>query len=92
MSLNQCLFLLLAGISACIGQTGITKAYMYAPAKEISVYDYTQVFFAAILGFFIFDEIPDKFSFIGYFLIISAGVSMFLYNRRLDRKTQLSSD
>ena len=27
-------------------------SYLCAPAKEISVYDYTQVIFAAILGFF----------------------------------------
>ena len=45
--------LLLAGIAAAGGQFSITAAYTNAPAKEISVYDYSQVIFAAILGFFL---------------------------------------
>ena len=52
LSLRQLVYLLLAGAFACVGQLGITKAYVCAPAKEISVYDYTQVIFAAALGFF----------------------------------------
>ena len=51
MSIKSIIYLLCAGVCASIGQFGITKAYIYAPAKEISVYDYTQVIFAAILGY-----------------------------------------
>ena len=47
-SLKALIFLICAGISASVGQFGITKAYVCAPAKEISVYDYTQVLFAAL--------------------------------------------
>lgn len=43
LSARQLVYLLLAGAFACVGQLGITKAYVCAPAKEISVYDYTQV-------------------------------------------------
>ncbi len=81
MSLKSFLCLICAGLSACIGQFGITRAYICAPAKEISVYDYTQVIFAALLGFFVFNQLPDLFSIIGYCLICGAGVAMFLYNR-----------
>lgn len=81
MSLKSFLCLIGAGLSACIGQFGITRAYICAPAKEISVYDYTQVIFAALLGFFIFSQIPDALSIVGYCLICGAGIAMFLYNR-----------
>lgn len=81
MTFLQLIYLILAGTFACIGQLGITKAYLCAPAKEISVYDYTQVIFAAILGFFIFGDIPDCYSVLGYFLICGAGVGMFFYNK-----------
>ena len=81
MSAKSTVCLIIAGLSACIGQFGITKAYIYAPAREISVYDYTQVLFAAIFGFFIFDQVPDVFSVIGYCLICGAGVAMFFYNK-----------
>lgn len=42
--------LLMAGLSATLGQFSITAAYTYAPASELSVYDYTQIVFAALLG------------------------------------------
>lgn len=82
MTFLQTLYLILAGTFACVGQLGITKAYLCAPAKEISVYDYTQIVFAAILGFFVFGDIPDMWSIIGYILICGAGVAMFFYNKR----------
>lgn len=82
MTASQVFFLILAGLSACIGQFGITKAYLFAPAKEISVYDYTQVIFAAVFGFFFFGQIPDACSFLGYLLICGAGIGMFFYNKR----------
>lgn len=78
----QLTYLILAAVCACIGQFGITQAYVFAPAREISVYDYTQVVFAAILGFFLFDQALDIWNVIGYLLISGAGVGMFLYNRR----------
>lgn len=82
MSSLQLIYLILAGTFACIGQLGITKAYICAPAREISVYDYTQVIFAAVLGFFVFGDIPDWLSVLGYILIIGAGVAMFFYNKK----------
>ena len=82
MSLLQLVYLILAGTFACVGQIGITKAYICAPAREISVYDYTQVIFAATLGFFVFGDIPDLLSVIGYILICGAGVAMFIYNKK----------
>ena len=82
MTFLQTLYLIFAGTFACVGQLGITKAYLCAPAKEISVYDYTQVIFAALLGFFVFGDLPDIWSVLGYILICGAGVVMFFYNKR----------
>ena len=81
---HQLLMLLLCGCSACVGQFGITQAYLLAPAKEISVYDYSQILFAAGLGYLFFRQIPDGWSMVGYILICGAGVGMFLYNKRRD--------
>lgn len=80
-TLKSFIFLILAGVSASLGQFGITKAYLCAPAKEISVYDYTQVLFAAVFGFFLFNQVPDLLSILGYILICGAGIAMFFYNR-----------
>ena len=76
----QLICLVMAGLSATIGQFGITSAYKYAPAKEISVFDYTQVIFAAILGMLFLGELPQAMSFIGYVIIIGVAVLRWRYN------------
>ncbi len=78
--------LLLAGLFAAGGQFSVTAAYTYAPARKISIYDYSQIIFATILGFLIFGEIPDAYSFVGYGLIIAASFFMYLYNRKQHNK------
>ena len=83
MSLTQLLMLLGAGLSASGGQFSITAAYCHAPAREISVYDYSQIIFATLLGFIFLGEIPDIYSFIGYIIIVSMAILVFLYNNRL---------
>lgn len=84
MSSMQILILLLAGLAAAGGQFSITAAYCYAPAREISVYDYSQIIFSAILGFVVFGQLPDFLSWIGYGIISIMAVLMFLYNKRKD--------
>ena len=84
MSLKSLLCLCGAGVSACIGQFGITRAYIFAPAKEISVYDYSQVLFAAFFGFLFFGQLPDALSVLGYILICGASITMFFINNRKD--------
>ena len=86
ITLKQYACLVLAGCGGCLGQIGLTKAYFYAPAKEISVYDYSQVIFAAIFGFFLFSQTPDIYSVLGYILICGAGIAMFVYNNRKKAK------
>lgn len=78
----QWLSLLGAGAAAAGGQFTITAAYSYAPAREISVFDYTQVIFAAVLGFFIFGDVPNLISVAGYLIIIGVSVAMFILNNR----------
>ena len=82
MSLFQLLMLLGAGLSAAGGQFSITAAYCHAPAKEISVYDYSQIIFATMLGLFILGEMPDLLSIAGYLIIITAAILMFMYNNK----------
>ena len=56
MSGLQILTLLGAGLAAAGGQFGITAAYYHAPAKEISIYDYSQIIFSTILGWEYYGE------------------------------------
>ncbi|PRR79523.1 DMT family transporter [Clostridium vincentii] len=85
MTFMQFLYLICAGLFASIGQFGITFAYKYAPAKEISIFDYTNIMFAAIISFALFGALPDALSFIGYGIIFIAALYMFIFNKRLDK-------
>lgn len=86
MSAGQLGSLLMAGLFAAGGQFTITAAYTYAPAGKISIFDYSQILFATLLGVFLFGEIPDKYSFMGYGMIILASLGMFIYNMRAAKK------
>ncbi|MCR1954001.1 DMT family transporter [Clostridioides mangenotii] len=85
MTLLQLIYLLLAGVFASLGQFGITLAYKYAPAKEISIFDYTNIIFSAILSIVLFNQFPDILSIIGYIIVFIASFYMFLYNKKLDK-------
>lgn len=78
----QLLMLLGAGLAATGGQFSITAAYSNAPAREISVYDYSQIIFATTLGFIFLGEVPDIYSVIGYVVICSMAVLTFMYNNK----------
>lgn len=81
MQLWQIGVLLLAGAAASGAQFSLTAAYSYAPAKEISVFDYSQVLFTALWGFFLL-EFPDLFSVIGYVIIITAAALKTFFARK----------
>lgn len=83
MTIQQFLLLLGAGLMAAGGQFSITAAYTHAPGKQISVYDYTQVIFAAILGFLLLNQIPDFYSVIGYVIIIGVAIWSFIRQKQI---------
>lgn len=89
MSLWQWGCLIAAGLAASGGQFAVTAAYRCAPAKEISVFDYSQVVFASIWGALVFGELPDHLSVIGYVIIISMAVIKWRYNMH---KQELSGE
>ncbi|PID26807.1 MAG: EamA family transporter [Candidatus Cloacimonadota bacterium] len=76
----EALYLIGIGVFAGIAQIALTHSYRYAKASEISIYNYTNIVFSAILGFVIFSEIPDIISIVGGLLIIITAFMVFKYN------------
>lgn len=77
---QQWIYLLLIGIFAAIGQFSLTYAYRYGKASEIAIYNYTNIIFAASIGFLLWQEVPDLLSIIGGAIIIITSISIFLFN------------
>ncbi|AJC96744.1 DMT family transporter [Staphylococcus hyicus] len=90
MTTTQIIYLVLAGLSAAVGQIGITVAYSYAPAKDISIFTYASIVFTACIGFILFGESPDFIAIIGYVIILSASYFMF-EKARQDTRTKQSN-
>lgn len=83
MSTTQVIYLLLSGIFATLGQFGLTIAYQHAAARDISIFFYSTVLFSGILGFIIFNETPDLYSFVGYIIIFSASYYMLRRTKKI---------
>lgn len=81
MTALQWVYLLSAGVSAALAQFSITAAYTYAPAKEISVYDFSQIIFASLMSLIVFQQVPDIWSVVGYVIIISMAILNYFLSR-----------
>ncbi len=62
------------GITAGIGQIGMTKAYHAAKAAYIGAFSYSTVVVSWIYGLFIFDEILSLWDMIGTLFILGSGI------------------
>ncbi|MGM0524892.1 MAG: DMT family transporter [Pseudomonadota bacterium] len=61
------------GLLAVYGQLAMTKAFSIAPAAKIGVFTYSSVIFAAVLGYWFFDEAVYWHMLWGTLVIIIAG-------------------
>jgi len=86
MTVKQWIYLFAAGVFATVGQFGITVAYKYAPAKEISIFFYSTVVYSALISIVLFGQVPDVWSVIGYISIFGASLYMFIKNNHDDKK------
>ena len=62
------------GITAGVGQIGMTKAYQTAKAAYIGAFSYSTVVVSWIYGLFIFDEILSLWDMIGTLFILGSGI------------------
>ena len=75
-------WLLGIGVAAAGGQFALTSAYHHAPATEVSLYSYAVIVFSAVLGFVLFDEVPDALSAVGGLLILAGGAMVWVLRPR----------
>ncbi len=68
------IMLILVGIFTQIGQYGLTKAMQTQAAGKASAYSYVQIVFSALLGVWIFNEIPSVWTYLGGGLIVTGAL------------------
>ena len=62
------------GLLAAIGQFLLTKGYSLAPAGKVGPFSYSNVIFAMLLGWLLWDESLDFLTWVGAFLVCVAGI------------------
>ncbi len=66
--------LVAVGVLATSGQLLLTRAYALAPAARLGPFTYATVVFAALFGWGLWGEVPDRLSVAGGALVFAAGV------------------
>jgi len=79
---SQIMHLLGIGLAASIGQFGLTYAYKYAKASEVSIYSYSTIIFALIIDLVIGKTVPDFWSIFGGIGIIATAIVLFIQNKK----------
>ena len=73
-SLGELGLFALAGTFGSLGILCLTNAFRLAPAATVSPFEYSALIWAALLGYIIWQEIPDKFIVLGATVVISSGM------------------
>ena len=76
-SITQWLWLALMGIFACLGHLLLIYSLKYADASKLAPFGYFEIVTNIILGYYIFNDFPDLWTFLGLFIIISSGIYIF---------------
>ncbi len=74
--------LILIGVGGGFGQLFLTMGYKLAPPGKVSVYNFTNIIFSALLGYLIYRETIDLLSLIGIVTILIAALLAHYKNNR----------
>ncbi|MDJ0881278.1 MAG: DMT family transporter [Gammaproteobacteria bacterium] len=77
----QLLQLLLLGMFAASGQYFMTQAYALAPASQISHFSYSSILYAAIIGWWLWEEWMDLWAWTGAVMVVISGLLLIKYRR-----------
>lgn len=78
----------LFALVALIGATGhflLINALRLAPASSLQPFSYSIIIWATIVGFVIFDDLPDLWTVVGAVIITASGLYTFARERRVAR-------
>jgi drug/metabolite transporter (DMT)-like permease len=78
------LFVML-GVLGGLGHYFMVRAFELAPAPFVSPFNYAQILTAALVGFFVFGQSPDLWTWCGAGIIAASGLFILFYERRRPR-------
>lgn len=76
------------GVSSTVGHWIVVLAFRYAGASVLAPFAYIQLMWVTLLGFFVFGDIPDAWTFTGAAIIICSGI--YTAHRERVRRTKVA--
>jgi drug/metabolite transporter (DMT)-like permease len=70
--------LVLLGVVAMIAHVSVNRALKLAPASVVVPYQYSTIFWAILLGYVFFGDVPGPAMLAGATIIIAAGIYIFI--------------
>ena len=80
-SVNDVSMMIIAGICATAGQTLLTYSFTHNEAVTVAPFTYVTVMIATLIGWLVWDELPDIGSSFGAILIIGSCLSLSLHGK-----------
>jgi drug/metabolite transporter (DMT)-like permease len=81
------LLMVCVGLIAAIGHYILIRAMEMASASLLAPFSYNELIGATILGFFVFGDFPDLWTWVGLFIVIGSGLYISLRERQISRRT-----
>jgi drug/metabolite transporter (DMT)-like permease len=82
-SLPQLAALITVGVFGGLSHILLTESYRYAPASLLAPLDYTALFWAFILGYWFFGELPTGTVYVGSAIVAGSGLFVIWRERQL---------
>lgn len=89
LDMRDALLLALLGATALFAHVCVNRSLKLAPASVVVPYQYSTIFWAVILGFIFFGDIPRLSVLVGAAIIIAAGIYIFLHERKAAKELAL---
>ena len=79
----------MGGVFGTLGHLLFILAFQRAPASALTPFTYMQLVWATLIGWFVFNDFPDRWTFAGMVVIAGSGLLIALYERRPLRAPEL---
>jgi len=74
-----------AGLMSTLGQYLLIRGFMVAPASLLAPFQYSQMLTSVLIGWLVFDNLPDGWTWLGATIIVASGLYAWWYERRNGR-------
>ena len=85
LSTEMAVWLVVAGLLGGVGQICMTYSYRYAEPSLLAPFDYVAMVWAALFGFAVFGEVPERLVLAGAAVVVSSGLFIVWRERQLHK-------